>query len=135
MNNIRQFKLGSGEELICQVLEWGDKESADIVARHVYEVQFIDDNQRGYRIYNLKPWMTMQEGDEKFITINTMHIMSQAKPDQNLIEQFERAIENSKLTEEEIAEKVEKYLKQVKVKIEEQENVVKFPSVNRDKLH
>ena len=135
MNDIRQFKLSSGEELICQVLEWGDEESADIVVRHAYEVHFIDDNQRGYRIYNLKPWMTMQEGDEKFITINTMHITSQAKPDKNLIEQFERAIENSKLTEEEIAEKVEKYLKKVKVKIEEQENIINFPSMDRDKLH
>ena len=137
MNNIRQFKLGTGEELIWQVLQWADAEEddPDIVVRHAYEVNYIDDNQRGYRVYNLKPWMTMQEGDENFITINTMHIMSQAKPDQNLIEQFERAIENSKLTEEEIAEKVEKYLKKVKVKIEEQENVINFPSIDRDKLH
>ena len=59
MNNIRQFKLGTGEELICQVLQWADVEEddPDIVVRHAYEVNYIDDNQRGYRVYNLKPWM------------------------------------------------------------------------------
>ena len=135
MDDIRQLKLSTGEEVVCEILDWADEQEGDIVVRNMYLIHSKDDDMRGYRYYHLKPWMTMQEGDDKFITVNTIHIVSQAKPDQNLIDQWERAIENSKLTEEEIAEKIEKYLKKVKVKIDERENVINFPSIDRDKLH
>ena len=137
MNNIRQFKLTTGEELICQILEWADDEEVDIVIRHVYEINRIDDDARGYRYYNLKPWMVMQEGDDKFITLNTMHIVSQCKADEKIVEQFQEAVKNSQLTEEELQEKVEKYLKKMKAVMEDEvENIIRFPNSGKnDKLH
>ena len=137
MNNIRQFKLTTGEELSCQILEWADDEEVDIVIRHVYEINRIDDDARGYRYYNLKPWMVMQEGDDKFITLNTMHIVSQCKADEKIVEQFQEAVKNSQLTEEELQEKVEKYLKKMKAVMEDEvENIIRFPNSGKnDKLH
>lgn len=136
MNNIRQFKLTTGEELICQVLEWADDDEVDIVIRHVYEINRVDDDARGYRYYNLKPWMVMQEGDERFITLNTMHVVSQCKADEKIVEQFHEAVKNSQLSEEELQEKVERYLKKMKAVIEEHEveNVIRFP-IDKDKMH
>lgn len=137
MNNIRQFKLTTGEELICQVLEWADDEEVDIVIRHVYEINRVDDDARGYRYYNLKPWMVMQEGDERFITLNTMHVVSQCKADEKIVEQFQEAVKNSQLSEEELQEKVERYLKKMKAVMEDEiENVIRFPNSGKnDKLH
>lgn len=136
MNNIRQFKLTTGEELICQVLEWADDDEVDIVIRYVYEINRVDDDARGYRYYNLKPWMVMQEGDERFITLNTMHVVSQCKADEKIVEQFHEAVKNSQLSEEELQEKVERYLKKMKAVIEEHEveNVIRFP-IDKDKMH
>lgn len=136
MNNIRQFKLTTGDELICQVLEWADNDEVDIVIRYVYEINRVDDDIKGLRYYNLKPWMVMQEGDEKFITLNTMHVVSQCKADEKIIEQFEEAVKNSQLTDEELQEKVEKYVKKMKAVLEEHEveNVIRFP-IDKDKMH
>ena len=135
MNNIRQFKLTTGDELICQVLEWADDDEVDIVIRYVYEINRVDDDVRGLRYYNLKPWMVMQEGDERFITLNTMHVVSQCKADEKIIEQFQEAVKNSQLSEEELQEKVEKYLKKMKDVMEDEiENVIRFP-IDKDKMH
>ena len=147
MSDIRQFKLSTGEEIICQILEWGgdDEEEVDLVVRYVYRVYSMDDDSHGYRFYSLKPWMTMQEGDGKFITINTMHIVSQAKPDLIILKQFKKAIESSEIPEEDLKDKVADYIEKMRTVFqdddfdddedEESNNIVHFPKNNKDTLH
>lgn len=138
MSNIRQFKLSTGEEIVCQILEWADEDEVDIVVRYVYQLRTVDDDVKGIRYYNLKPWMTMQEGDEKFITMNSMHVISQARPDERVLEQFKSAVETSQLTEEELIEKVHDYIENMKTSVVEEEednNVIRFPKMDKDKLH
>lgn len=136
MSDIRQLKLITGEEIICQILDWADDEEVDIVVRNVYQVSAIDDDRKGIRYYCLKPWMTMQEGDDKYITVNTMHIVSQAKPHGRVREQFETAVEHSNLDQEEIKEKVKDYIEKMQlIDEDEYENVINFPNLDKDKLH
>jgi len=136
MSEVRQLKLSSGEEVICQVLDWADEENGDIIVRHVYKVTTIDDDARGLRLYNLRPWMTMQEGDDMFINLNIMHVIAQAKPDSKLETQFKGAVKHSNMTEEELEQKVQDYIDQMRNSLNEDEdfdNVISFPG--NDKIH
>ena len=138
MDDIRQLKLSTGEEVICQILDWADEQEGDIVVRNVYEVNCKDDDMRGYRYYNLKPWMTMQEGDDVFITLNIMHVVGQGKPDLKMMNQYDQAVINSNLTDEELNKKINDYISKMKEKFGddeeiELENVITFPG--SDKVH
>ncbi len=135
MSDIRQLKLSSGEEIICQILDWVDQEAGDIVIRHAYKVHTVDDDQRGYRFFNIKPWMTMQEGDDMFVTMNVMNVIAQAKPDEKIEKQFWQAVKHSNMTEQELQQKVEEYISKMKEAAEEldDENIIMFPG--NDKLH
>lgn len=136
MSDIRQLKLSSGEEIICQVLEWVDEEAGDIVIRHAYKLHTVDDDARGYRFFNIKPWMTMQEGDDMFVTMNVMNIVAQAKPSEKIERQFWQAVKHSNMTEEELTAKVEEYIAKMKESFEEvDDNVIRFPKMDKDKLH
>ena len=55
-SDYRQFKLANGEEILCEVMQWGDEDVAAIVVRKalkIYQVDRLD----GYRMYTLRPWM------------------------------------------------------------------------------
>tara|TARA_A100001201_G_scaffold141379_3_gene136654 strand:+ start:866 stop:1288 length:423 start_codon:yes stop_codon:yes gene_type:complete len=140
MDNVKQLKLTTGEEIICEILDWADEQEGDIVVRNVYMINSKDDDMRGYRYYNLKPWMTLQEGDETFVTLNIMHVVAQGKPDLKILGQYDQAVINSNLSEEELNKKVSDYITRMKDKLQKQadleeefENVVWFPG--SDKLH
>lgn len=140
MSDIRQLKLSSGEEIICQILDWVDEEAGDIVIRHAYKVHTVDDDARGYRFFNIKPWMTMQEGDDMFVTMNVMNVIAQAKPSEKIEKQFWQAVKHSNMTEEELSAKVDEYISKMRESIEDladefeqDENVITFPGNN--KLH
>ena len=136
MSDIRQLKLSSGEEIICQILDWVDEEAGDIVIRHAYKVHTVEDDVRGYRFFNIKPWMTMQEGDDMFVTMNVMNVIAQAKPDEKIEKQFWQAVKHSNMTEQELQQKVEDYISKMKEAAEEElddENIITFPGNN--KLH
>lgn len=140
ISNIKHFKLTSGEEIICEVIEWADEENVDLVIRRAVKLNILDDDTKGIRYYNLKPWMTMQEGDDMFITLNSNHIISEANPTGVILKHFYECVENAKLTEEEISKKIDNYVEQLKAKIENavddelENNVIRFRP-NKDKLH
>ena len=140
ISNIKQFKLTSGEEIICEVIEWADEENIDLVVRRAVKLHIVDDDAKGIRYYNLKPWMTMQEGDEVFMTLNSNHIISEANPTGKILKYFYECVENANLTEEEISKKINDYVEQLKAKIEDavddelENNIIRFRP-NKDKLH
>lgn len=139
MDDIRQLKLSTGEEVVCEILDWADEQEGDIVVRNMYLIHSKDDDMRGYRYYHLKPWMTMQEGDETFITLNIMHVVAQGKPDLKVLTQYDQAVINSNLTDEELNKKINQYIDKMKDNLKQQdfdedfENVVWFPG--SDKIH
>lgn len=139
MKEIKQFKLISGEEIICEVVEWPSDDFTGMVIRRVLMIRTTFD-EKGNRYYAFRPWMALQEGDEKFISLEGTHVMGEANPDLIMLKNYQEAIENNELSEEELMEKVEKYVEKMKQLYNEDsdqsttDNILTFPSKN-DRIH
>jgi len=89
-DTIKQFVLTNGHEIICDVIEWTEKEFTEIVVRNCMEIiSVINDNQK---IYIFKPWMQYQESHSDLVVVNSDHIISTAIPNKYLIWQYEKAV-------------------------------------------
>ena len=139
---IKQFKLSSGEEIVCEVLEWpdADEDIADIVVRNIFKVVAIDQTVSGNRYYTFKPWMVFQDEPDMFQTININHVIGEANPSQKLLEQYFNILkgelsEESEAAREELEKKLADYISNLRKIVSEQvgssdsgeENVIKFP--------
>ena len=98
--SIRQFKLASGAEILTEVVEWDDDESADLVVRNIYEVETWENIQDKIRYYSLKPYMSFQAAEGLFQTINTYHIAVSALPAQSMIDHYISMRESEDAAEE-----------------------------------
>ena len=141
MHEIKQFKLVSGDEIICEVLEWPTDEFSGLVVRRVLQLRTTFDK-NGNRYYTFRPWMALQEGGEMFISLDGNHLVGEANPDLIMLKNYKEAIDNNELSEEELIEKVGEYvekLKEMRGGIELQydsdnPNVLTFPNP-RNKMH
>jgi|TARA_Y100000389_G_C17276724_1_gene420810 hypothetical protein len=139
MNEIKQFKLVSGEEIVCEVVEWPSDDFSGMVIRRVLMIKTSFD-EKGNRYYTFRPWMALQEGTEKFISLEGTHVMGEANPDLVMLKNYKEAVENNELSEEELLEKVEKYVEKMKEIYNEDsdqlmdDNILAFPSKN-DRIH
>ena len=139
---IKQFKLSSGEEIVCEVLEWpdADEDIADIVVRNIYKIVAIDQTVSGNRYYTFKPWMVFQDEPDMFQTININHVIGEANPSQKLLEQYFNILkgelsEESEAAREELEKKLADYINNLRQMVNQQvgssdsgeENVIKFP--------
>jgi hypothetical protein len=139
---IKQFKLSSGEEIVCEVIEWPDvdEDVAEIVVRNIYKIIAIDQTVSGNRYYTFKPWMVFQDEPDMFQTININHVVGEANPSQKLLEQYFTMIkgelsEDSEAAREELEKKLADYIHNLRQMVNQQvgssdsgeENVIKFP--------
>ena len=60
LDNIRQFKLASGEEVIVEVIEWDNQEDAAIIIRNAFEIHFLSSPTGAMRLCTLRPFMIGQ---------------------------------------------------------------------------
>ena len=88
MNDIKQFKLSSGEEIVCDVIEWQDDTEGDpnIVIRNCYALKQLGVKE-GVKYYQFRPWMVFQNDPEYFQVLNSDHIIGEANPPTELLEQ------------------------------------------------
>ena len=75
---LRQFKLTTGEEIVCEILEWNDEETDLIVIRHAVEIQYIVKD--SYRMCTMRPWLLQQVQNEFFQTLSANHVVADARP-------------------------------------------------------
>ena len=65
MNEIKQFKLSNGDEIVCDVVEWPDVDgdSPDIVVRNVFKIVVagVKSSKDSIRYYQFRPWMVHQD--------------------------------------------------------------------------
>ena len=135
-NQLKQFKLLSGDEIICEVVEWPDVEDefADIIVRNVYEIKCLYNPTNGYRVHSLRPWYTMQMQEGIFQSINSQHITSEANPVRDLIEHYKQSIEAELESISLTTEEVEKEMTREDLEsFDEEENIISFPT--KDKMH
>ena len=89
---VRQFKLSSGEEIVCEVIDWtGEEEESELIIRKAMSLVLREHNVGTY--YTFKPWMIYQENPEDFIILQSQHVMSIGFPTKNLLKHYDEAVE------------------------------------------
>ena len=93
---IKHFKLTNGEEVICEVVEWDNDETRDIVIRKALRIepkQKSSDDDVSYKYYTFHPWMAMQNSIDELQTLNSDHVISVAAPSNVAMEYFGSVVE------------------------------------------
>lgn len=85
---IKHLKLTTGDELVCEVLEDNDYE---IPVRNA--LRLVSKIQDGYKFYTFKNFMVYQDRRESVQVIRADHIVSYANPPEDLIGEWQRALE------------------------------------------
>lgn len=137
INNVKQLKIADGSEIICEIMEELEE---DIVVRGAFRIARVDlDNERSY--YMFKPWMTYVEESDHFITINLYHLIAATVPSEDILDQYENAIEK---ISEAVSERNDSLDDTSEEKIKEKlsltndsevDNVLKFNFIDKTKLH
>ena len=149
-DRIRQFRLTSGAEVLCEVLQWDDENTSEVVVRHIYEIDKYDHIQKGVRIYSIKPYLSFQYGEEQVSSLNSDQIIITALPSAEIIEQYKVSILNNaqedqeRVEDEELndllsdrVEKIKKYLDGLDLDLDDSEgdNILMFPGMDKNKFH
>lgn len=142
MNDVKQFKLANGEELVAEVLSWADEESDDISIVNPLKIVATEDFQRGFRYYTFRPWMTYDSPNTVQL-LNLNHVVGVAVPSSKMVEQYDIALRNEiKLKAEheeeqaktDILETLRKAYKEFNESEEVLNNIIKF-NPKTDKIH
>jgi len=149
--DIIQFKLSSGAEIVCEVLEWNDQEdpTSVLIVKNAMAIIYWD-HSNGERSYVFRPWISFPDEKTDFVILNPDHICSMNRPGNYLSQQYhgtvEEVLENNRRRDETLKEehieslkKFHKILKGIAgIDNEEKEtpkksNVIQFP--DPDKIH
>ena len=140
MTSFTQFKLSNGDEIIVNVLQEPEGEDINIVIKDAMMIVRSEEVDSGFRYYSLRPWMSFQLNSDYFQLLNYSHIIGEAKPDKQLVIQYEKAIENEMIhTREDDEQEIEMLKSLYRNATDEEEdpdaedNIV--PLFDKDKLH
>ena len=127
---IIQLKLSSGEEVLCEIVQWDDDHNATILAKNAFEIVFLQSPTGAMRLCTLRPFMGGQIEEGYNIALNGDLIVSQASPTREILNNYRDTLQeylkfNQGPTDEELKE-IEKE--------EAIENIIHFP-VDKSKLH
>ena len=86
--DIKQFKLANDEEIMCEVVEWNDDTTDDIIIRKALKIVAIEDIEEGMRYYTFKPWMSFEADPNALQAVNSYHIVGSSNPGANAISYF-----------------------------------------------
>ena len=85
---IKQLKLTTGDEVVCEVLE---DDEFEIPVRNA--LRLISKELDGYKYYTFKNFMVYQDRPESVSVIRAEHIVSYANPPEDLQLEWEKALE------------------------------------------
>lgn len=92
-NEVRQFKLASGEEIVCEVIQWNNEEELELVVRKAMKL-VMGEMETGVRYYSFRPWMVYQENPDDLLVLNGNHVIGIAQPPVSLIAQYDEAVDD-----------------------------------------
>lgn len=93
--DLRQFKLSSGEELVCEIVQWNETSmELEVVVRKAMRLVMQESTDgTGVKFYSFRPWMVYQENEDDLLIINTNNIVGIGFPPETLIVQYLEAVE------------------------------------------
>ena len=89
---IKQFKLTNDDEIICEVLQWDNEESSDMIIRGTLRIINVEDFAKGVRFYAFRPWMIFSEDPESLHTLNSAHIIAETNPSKELLNHYAQSL-------------------------------------------
>lgn len=90
--DLRQFKLTSGEEIVCEIVQWNDNMELEIVVRKAMRL-VMQEGTEGVKYYSFRPWMVYQESEEDLMIINGNNVVGIGFPPEVLLVQYFEAVE------------------------------------------
>ena len=93
--DLRQFKLSSGEELVCEIVQWNEDniENLEVVVRKAMRLVMQETTDgSGVKFYSFRPWMVYQENEDDLLIINTNNIVGIGFPPETLVVQYVEAV-------------------------------------------
>ena len=87
----KQLKLTNGDELICEVVE----RDIDILVRNAMTLMPIE-GETNIRYYSFRPWMLLQHDVDAVQIIHSQHIVGEATPTAQMMEQYKYIMEEFK---------------------------------------
>lgn len=83
LSNVMQFKLTNGEEIICQVVDWPEEDDTDYIVHNALLLmqQIINGTRTKYMF---RPWFTMAEKSDQYISISKDQIVACVYPNEIL---------------------------------------------------
>lgn len=85
-HSLQQYKLITGEEIVCQVIEEGFDTPS--VIRYPMSISFKPIE--SVRYYSLNPWMTAVYDKDVLITLEPSSIISRATPSEQLTKEYRK---------------------------------------------
>ena len=89
--NLAQFKFSNGQEVVCEVMEWPQDKSEDIIVRNAMAI-IMGETEDGDRVYMFRPWAHYLEASDEYILVNTLHVVSTNRPSIHLKEEYRYAV-------------------------------------------
>ena len=100
MYNLKQFKLASGDEIVCEVIEWAEDGFHEIIIKNAMEILHQFDRVENEYFYMFKPWIHFQESNTDISIIDSRHIVSVSKPNHVLLHQYKIAVSDMHINSE-----------------------------------
>ena len=145
--NIKQFKLSTGEEIICEVIHWDTEETTAIIVRKAMKLCDSINMRNGYKFFSFRPWLSFSDDPDILQTVNSEHVIGETTPSPELINLYNRSIERllkfledkeqsapinldhlSDLTDDEVHEYLEKTMDNKEINdSDEPSNILQFP--------
>ena len=138
---VKQCLLSSGDEIVCEVVDWADDDGPGLVIRNPLKLVTVD-RPDGLRYHIFRPLMIMQLEEGTFQTLHAEHILVEATPIKEVVKEYFNAlnVENDERAPVDGDEKFKKYMKKITAILDgedsDEDNVINlFPSTNKNILH
>jgi len=92
MINLIQMKMNGGDEVICEVMEWPEEGSKQMIVRNAMVLSYSFGEDFSEQYYGLKPWFSMIENSMEYMVVNTDHVMSSTKPNTAFVREYNEAL-------------------------------------------
>lgn len=92
LSNYRQLKLASGEEVICEIIQYADEENAAMIIRAAFKI-LASERADGFRYYALRPWMIYCEDMNQLLSINADQLIGETIPSKELQKQYDMTVQ------------------------------------------
>jgi len=134
MTEVKQLKLISGEEVICELvaIEVDDYDAEVMVIRAAYNIISQEDFENKFRYYTFRPFMAQIIDPSHILVLNSGSVLCMTNPATNVYDQYIEYIEHFRKEERSKEHEQEKDLfDEIMEESEKDEKIVKF----NPKLH